>query len=76
MNQEIGLGAYFIQNAPPAFKPPIVNRAVNALRRRGISTMGELCALSLDDLKKVRNLGAVSLEIALQMREKFLLNHT
>ncbi|MCL2030047.1 MAG: hypothetical protein FWG93_00730 [Oscillospiraceae bacterium] len=33
--------------------------------------MGELCAISIDDLKKTRNLGAKNLGWVLLMREQF-----
>jgi len=36
----------------------LVNRAVNALRRRGINTMRELLELSIWDMQSFRNLGS------------------
>ena len=66
---EILLEAYFDKHAPK--KKSVTNRVSFALRRSGISTMSALCAMSVEELKKVRNLGEKSLEIALMMREKY-----
>lgn len=41
-------------------------RSYNCLKRAGISTIGELCDRSEDDMKKIRNLGKKSLEEILQ----------
>lgn len=41
-------------------------RSYNCLKRAGISTIGELCDRSEEDMKKIRNLGKKSLEEILQ----------
>ena len=37
-------------------------RSYNCLKRAGISTVGELCAKTQDEMMKVRNLGRKSLD--------------
>jgi len=66
---EVFVDAYFLEHAPKI--KGVTNRAVLALRRGGIETMSALCACSLEELKRVRNLGAKSLELALLMRAKY-----
>ncbi len=44
-------------------------RTYNCLRRAGITTVSQLKQMSIDDLKKVRNLGSKSLDEILQRVE-------
>jgi len=63
------LEAYFDKYAPK--KKNVTNRAWFALCHSGIETMSALCAMSVEELKKVRDLGPQGLKIALMMREKY-----
>jgi DNA-directed RNA polymerase alpha subunit len=61
---------YFLQSAEPV--KDVTVRAINALMRGGIETMGDLTRAAPEDIAKRRNLGVKCLELALAMREKFI----
>lgn len=64
-----GIEAYFRENAPEP--EHLTLRAINALRRAGIETMDELYAASLEELKRVREMGVKSRAVALRLREQY-----
>jgi len=63
--------AFFTEYAPPIFSTVLVKRTAKQLRRHGIETMDALCMISIENLKKIRNIGEKSLKIAVYMREKY-----
>ncbi|MCL2696446.1 MAG: hypothetical protein FWE74_00020 [Oscillospiraceae bacterium] len=71
MEQHIELEKYFKKHAPSTVYHKLTVRAINALVRGGITTMDELCSVSVEKLNRVRNLGEKCLEMALFMRNKY-----
>lgn len=69
---EVGIGAYFHRDTPLEYTGNLRNRAVNALRRAGIATMEELCAIPEAELERLHLLGEKSLRLVRYMREKYI----
>ncbi len=72
--EKTDLYTYFSQHSPPGLRNDLVNRAKNALLRGDIKTMEALAQLTPNELARVRNLGAKSLEVALIMREQYIMD--
>ena len=70
MKQNIDMQTYFIQHDDLASTVSV--RAVNALKKGGITTMDELCAADMKKVKKLRNLGDKCFEYVYAMREKYM----
>ena len=68
----VSLMTYFLENAPPAYPETLVKRTAKQLCREGIDTMEVLAGTSVECLKKARNIGEKSLEVALHMRDMYL----
>ena len=64
--------AFFSEYAPPIFSSILVKRTAKQLTRDGIESMDDLSTVPIERLKKTRNIGEKSLEIAIYMREKYL----
>jgi DNA-directed RNA polymerase alpha subunit len=64
---------YLLRSAEPV--KDLTARAINALMRGGIKTMGDLARAAPEDIAKKRNLGVKSLEPALSMRDKFIVEN-
>jgi len=71
MTKDIDVRTYFERHEDS--ESNISVRAVNALIKGGINTMGELCAADEKKIKKIRNLGDKCFEYAQMMREKYTL---
>ena len=67
------LRTYFLENSHPAYSETLVKRTAKQLGREGIESMEVLAGTSVDSLKKARNIGEKSLEVALYMRDMFLI---
>ncbi len=65
MDKKITTYAYFTTVCPNT-------RIRNALAGGGIKTMAQLCAMTEEQLMRVRNFGLISLAIALEEWQKFL----
>ena len=70
MEKDTDVQTYFNQHNDS--ESNISNRAINALTKGGITTMDELCAADMKDIKDIRNLGNKSLEYVIAMREKYM----
>lgn len=72
MNQDtdVLVETYFHEHAPAELQS-VTNRAIIALRRAGIETMGVLCAASKQELERVRGVGAKSFKLTMLLREKY-----
>ena len=49
-----------------------LNRTVSAITRPGIKTMEALCAMTPEQIGRIKNVGPVTLGIALMIREIYL----
>jgi len=61
----------YIREYTPSELESVAHRAALAMRRAGIETMSALCAHSEEELKRIRNMGAKSVALALLMRERY-----
>lgn len=68
---DLYFASYFAQNKPVTDKTLLV-RITNGLIRSRIETMDALCAMSPEQICKLRNLGKKSIEVILQARDKYI----
>ena len=68
MDSTTDLMTFFRQHAPKDNR----TRTMNALVRGGINTMGELCTIPDEKLRRVRNLGIKCYELSHAMRDMYL----
>ena len=71
MERNPAVNVYFKEHAPLTEYRAVTVRAVNAIMRGRINTMDALCALSPEELNRIRNLGEKCAKLALLMREKY-----
>jgi DNA-directed RNA polymerase alpha subunit len=73
MTHDTDIRTYFNTHAPRAApgEPSPVVRAVNAVLRARVETMDELLAKTPEELTRIRNAGAKSLELIYLMRDKY-----
>lgn len=64
--------SYFSEHASRAVPNGMVKRTVNAVLRLNLETMDALCEVTAEELAKIRYMGPKSLELTLQMCEKYL----
>ena len=69
--KDTDIRTYFEANAAEISRTEL-NRTVSAITRPGIKTMEALCAMTPEQIGRIKNVGSVTLGIALMIREKYL----
>ena len=69
---EVLVEDYFLAHAPQDAPKGIAARAASGLRRRGIETMRQLAETSPSTIARIHNIGGKTLAVALDMREKYV----
>ena len=69
MDKNTDIQSYFMEHVPPGI---MRSWAINGLHRGRVETMSQLCQMPLHELKRIRNIGAKTLEVVLPVREKYM----
>ena len=71
-NEGIPIEIYFRENTPEKYQNQhILNTNISQLRRSGVETMNALCAMSDEEIARIKNIGEKRRELVLLMRNKY-----
>jgi len=69
---EVLISEYFSEYGSRFGESSIVERAINSLERANIGTMDQLCAKPVKYIEKIRNVGAKTVELIINLRNKYM----
>ena len=69
--KDTDIRTFFEANAADISRTEL-NRTVSAITRPGIKTMETLCAMTPEQIGRIKNIGAKTLDIILMFRDKYL----
>lgn len=72
MKDDVSVMEYFYNYAEQAGSKEGIRRATNGLVRGKVGSMNQLCAMSQEDLHKMRNVGAQTVELVMRVREQYI----